>query len=154
MSVRERREAGKAEAQGQMLSETSGSQTANTHRNSSTLALAKDPDCLTDPRLCVRRAGTTSQHRCHSSGQPWAIGVSTAWGNMGCRESPRSWLALWPPPLPALGSLAGQAYPLGFICIHFGTNGFLPYLYHRINRDFPDQRLPRPGDNYQECFPN
>ena len=36
------------------------SQTANTNRNRSIFALAKDPDCLTDPKLCISRVGTMS----------------------------------------------------------------------------------------------
>lgn len=113
MSARERREAGKAEAQGQMLSETSGSQTANTHRNSSTLALAKDPDCLTDPKLCIRRAGTTSQHRCHSSGQPWAISVSTAWGIRGLRGEPSLLAGSLAPSPPSSWQLGGAGISAG-----------------------------------------
>lgn len=40
----------------------------------------------------------------------------------------------------------------GFVCIHFGTNGFLPYLYHRINRDFPDQRPPQGLETITRAF--
>lgn len=78
-----------------------------------------------------------------AQGQRLGQAGSGAWGP-GCRWSPTSPACSVFSPLLAPGSSAGQLYLLGgFICTHFGTNGSLPCLYHRINRDFPDQRPPQ-----------
>lgn len=89
----------------------------------------------TEEDVSCEPAGVTVQ------GQPWVIAgpsLGHRWGQPPDSRACRGLRIPSPPSSPQLGraglSAAIYLHPLG-------TNGFLPCLYHRINRDFPDQRL-------------